>query len=485
MKWSVSFARKAVPAVFCAVWLLVLLAIGGSFALNRRTESTYSEQENRMLQGLPELKMESMLNGSFSGQFENYLLDNFFFRNEFTGISNQIHTLFSVTTMEDTVMAIADQTDELTQAITTLPPLPDELLEAEKIVDVSTASPVLEAPTASPGAAETPELSGEHPAESGGKPAQTTLPAAAAKSQYPATVGIYYTLNGKKTTMRAYRAANVERAAKVLNAYAAGLEEDGRLHFIMVPSSSRANRFILNKSATGFVSNIEDCLRANVADNVSVYSVPEVLGQPIERGEYVYFRTDMHWTPLGAHYAYQAMMESMGVKPVPYNNYTIKQEHPFLGTLYRDNPTAAMKRNPDTLDICMPYGEAVYHEVLGPEKYREIPLIDMNARSSDRFTVYLGNSHSAWSVIDTKAGTGKTALVVRDSFGLCFVSFLIPHYDRIHVVDPRYFKKSVAGGAVRDLMKEYAVDDCYVIVGDLHSFDNDFLMSTMSRILVK
>ena len=39
----------------------------------------------------------------------------------------------------------------------------------------------------------------------------------------------------------------------------------------------------------------------------------------------------------------------------------------------------------------------------------------------------------------TTASTGKNLLVLKDSYANCFLPFLIPYYDEIVVIDPRYY----------------------------------------------
>ncbi len=468
--------------LFSLLWIGMLTAVGVSLAFNRSTGPTYSEQENRMLQGLPELSFGSMLSGSFSGEFENYLLDHFVLRDEFTAAIKEYETWMSVASFEETLLAVEEQKDQLMADITTLPPIqePDLMGDGEGVSSFVFSSPE-ETSVASPGQYE--------PATNTVAPTVASACAVSAaptpNPTYPSVVSLFYTVNGKKVALQSYKAKNVEYAAKVVNSYAGCLNPGGRLCYIMVPSSYVMNKYILNKSATGLSSNIEDCLRANVADNVEVFSVADILAGPISSGEYVFFRTDRHWTPLGCHYVYEAMMNRLGMQPVPYSQYTITKEYPFLGTLYRDNPTASMKRNPDTMDIVQPYGEATFYEVTSPNNLTARPILDMKAPSRDRHAIYLGNTRAAWSVIKTKANTGRKAIVIRDSFGLILSPYLIPHYDEIHMVNPTYFRKKAAGGSVGELMKQYGIDDCYIVIGDIHSYNNEFLVSIMPRILTK
>src|SRR5699024_10575244 len=82
----------------------------------------------------------------------------------------------------------------------------------------------------------------------------------------------------------------------------------------------------------------------------SIVQVPvlDVLRQ--HNGEYLYFKTDHHWTADGAYYAYQELMNKKGVTPSPLTDYT-KNEYPgFVGTFYSfSEKSDTLLNNPDTV----------------------------------------------------------------------------------------------------------------------------------------
>ena len=71
--------------------------------------------------------------------------------------------------------------------------------------------------------------------------------------------------------------------------------------------------------------------------------------------EYLYFRTDHHWTALGAYYAYEEFAKAKGVKPLPLSKYEKVDFPDFLGSFYADtekNP--ALEQNPDVVEAYIP-----------------------------------------------------------------------------------------------------------------------------------
>ena len=57
---------------------------------------------------------------------------------------------------------------------------------------------------------------------------------------------------------------------------------------------------------------------------------------------------------------------------------------------------------------------------------------------ANKYMSYIGGDYPL-TIITTQAKTGKKILVLKDSNANAFIPFLIPHYDEVHVIDPRYW----------------------------------------------
>ena len=109
-----------------------------------------------------------------------------------------------------------------------------------------------------------------------------------------------------------------------------------------------------------------------------------------------------------------------------------------------------------------------------------IPLLDMNAKQSDRYSIYLGGSAGPWSYVASDNGKTENCLVITDSFGLPFVPMVSTNYGQVHYLDTRYYSKSTVGYTVAEMMEKYNITDVYVIVGDLHSYGSSFITYDLS-----
>ena len=134
-----------------------------------------------------------------------------------------------------------------------------------------------------------------------------------------------------------------------------------------------------------------------------------------------------------------------------------------------------MKNNPDTLTLVSPNFPVELRRVTGVDMYKVIPLLDMDAKQSDRFSIYLGGSAGPWTIAVSENGKTENCLVITDSFGLPMVPMLATNYAQTHYLDTRYYSKQTVGYTVAEMIEKYNITDVYMIVGDLHSYGSSFL----------
>ena len=149
----------------------------------------------------------------------------------------------------------------------------------------------------------------------------------------------------------------------------------------------------------------------------------------------MYYRTDHHWTSEGALTAYGAWCAATGHERQDWQLETASTC--FRGTLYSavllpdspyDRVTIASDAAIRSMDCDGEVSDSLYSMAALEEK--------------DHYKIFMGGNY-AKVVIDTGAGTGKSLLVVKDSFANSFLPFLVKDYDTITVLDLRYFREGV------------------------------------------
>ena len=168
--------------------------------------------------------------------------------------------------------------------------------------------------------------------------------------------------------------------------------------------------------------------------------------------ENIYYRTDHHWTSLGAYYAYCAWR---GIEP---NVDEWTQEvlcDDFYGTTWNKVPLPTVPAEEITawykhINRSVSYNNGQYEtDSIYERKYLS---------GSDQYAVFL-NSNQAQTVIEGSGKSGKL-LLIKDSYGNTFSQFPVEDYAEVHVLDLRFFK-----GDVTEYAKENDITDALALYG--------------------
>lgn len=186
------------------------------------------------------------------------------------------------------------------------------------------------------------------------------------------------------------------------------------------------------------------------------------------KGEKIYYKTDHHWTSLGAFYVFQETAPQMKISgdiPGGYAAYPVSVS--FNGVLASKSGCSLNEK--EEIDIYVPKSgdnDVVVNYV--DEQRKTASLYDSSKLDTkDQFGVFLGGNSS---VIDIKTLSESTRrlLVVKDSFANNFIPFLTPYFREIVVMDPRYYS-----GTAEDLMEDYRITDAlFLYSGNTFFQDN-------------
>jgi len=164
------------------------------------------------------------------------------------------------------------------------------------------------------------------------------------------------------------------------------------------------------------------------------------------KNEYIYYATDHHWTSLGAFYAYRKLAEGMG-QTVPKNEdvYFSEVSSDFKGTMHSK---VLIDLDIDKIfryDYKKEYSVTVCRDGLlrdGTGFYEQL-------KTGDKYSYFLGGNNDVIHV-KSSCGTGRSLLLVRDSFASCLVQFFIKDYSEIILIDLRYASLSDIESVVAD-----------------------------------
>lgn len=287
------------------------------------------------------------------------------------------------------------------------------------------------------------------------------------------------TVNDSAYELYTYLDDVADNYAKSVNKVAKALDGEAEVYDLVIPLSSEIT----------FPDNLRDEIKstdqheamqkiqAKMNDKVKTIDIYDSLME--HRDEYIYFRTDHHWTTLGAYYAYEDFCEAKGIEPEKLDSYEQMEFDGFLGSFYNDTKDSKLKANPDTVVAYKPNADSILHVTASDGTKYDWPVIyDVtNYGASLKYSTFIA-SDNPYTVIENKELTdGSSCIVVKESFGNAFVPFLVDHYETIYVIDYRYWS-----GSIEELAREKGVSDV-IFLNNLSMIRNKSLVGKLHRVL--
>jgi hypothetical protein len=293
-------------------------------------------------------------------------------------------------------------------------------------------------------AARTDEQGGAH--DGGVTDAGTTTP----RRRYESGIAIVddralMYLVGDDGTARAF--------AEAVNAWADALPNDVRLDLLVTPTAT--HYYLPAAQADRSLPQRENLavLRAALRPSVRWVDVEAALAAHVD--EPIFFRTDHHWTGLGAYYAYAAWASQAGFAPVALEQLEKRTRPASLGSLHRATQSRVLARHPEPADYWVPsvaYSAQRWRSLDEPPQ----PVKFLFERERG-YTVFLGGDDPLLvAAVDNR--TGRRALLVKNSYGNAIAPLLLHHFDEVVVVDYRYYGKRAL-----DLVQKHRITDVVIV----------------------
>lgn len=246
-------------------------------------------------------------------------------------------------------------------------------------------------------------------------------------------------LGKEDTLIKRFEVADESLVEKNINAVNKLVEStDIPVYFSLIPGAvSIWEEKLPDNAQNDDQKEIIDVLYSNVnCKTIDNYSVLRK-----HKEEAVFYRTDHHWTSLGAYYGYVAVADVLGleVKGIEeYNKEVVSED--FYGTVYSSSGVRWVE--PDTIvKYVSEDGKRV--EVIAGNSSKEGMFYDYDKlKVKDKYAFFFGGN-AALLKISSDAGNGKSLLVIRDSYSDSEIPFLTEHFEEIYMMDLRYYKFGV------------------------------------------
>ena len=361
---------KKYPTFFVFSILVILFTVID--IINSPNE--FSELENRKLSQMPILSLKSYIDTSFSSDYEKYINDQFFLRNNWIDLKSRIEYLLGKRENNDIIFG---KENYLFKKFTTFN---DEMLEN-----------------------------------------------------------------------------NLNSIITFTNNY------NKEVDFFIIPNSyavydELTPRYLQLVDQLSLINSINSYLSLKSNDHINTINVAEELLK--NKDDYIYYKTDHHWTSYGAYLAYLTYMDYLGLEIVDINNLEKITINNFLGTYY--NRSKYFKADSDFITYYNILG--LHIEIDGKEK---LSLMDLDKfKGSDKYSAFLWGNNGLTKVINeniSEERKGSSILIFKDSYANSFIQFLSYNYEIIDIIDLRYFKESI-----RNFMKDKDYNEILI----MYSFNN-------------
>ncbi len=421
----------------------ITLYVGTVFAFIIPLRPAYSESEKRDLAKFPKFTFKEFLSGDYFGDIDTWFSDTFPYRDFFTSLDSKFKELYGINDVK--IHGDFTEGDDIPDAPVTKP---------DKTEDESTtAAPTTKAPTTEP--PKRPDI------------AMQDLGAiiVAGDSGYE-----YYGFSSELGARYVAGVNAIKDKAKPLN----------NVYSLVVPTSIDVT---LNDVLRSEVNSSDQrkalkFFNSSITNAVPVTTLLDTERQ--HRDEYIYFRTDHHWTALGAYYAYADFCKHKGIEYIPLSNYEEVTYENFTGTFYTNaSQSSALKENADSVTAYKPLNNNTCTVTKADGTSYDLDLVRdvTDFGSTLKYLTFMGGDNPLTTIKNLDKPDGETCVVIKDSYGNAFVPFLLPHYSTIYVIDPRYYT-----GSLEDFCNDKVINDV-IFISNISTTRNKIFIEALENLV--
>lgn len=473
--------RGLLPRI--AVFLVTLCLLTG-LALAFPLRPTYSDQEHRDLAPFPTFSLGAVANGTYFSDLSTWFADTFPMRDLFLSLQNKVKSLYGI--QSQTITGSVTQGDEI-------PVVPDEedFPSSPDADDQAPATqPDVQQPAESPSTPDTPtDEAGSSDAPQGGDAQQSTPQQGQTETKPEETqetqpeeevpeeeltvpeldedavvekLSAVLTIDNAAYEYYNFVQKYADNYTDAINRAADQLQGISNVYSIIVPNSmgicvptdvQEAANTSDQKAAIAYMNS---CL----SDQVHAIPVYNTLLKAYLDGEYVYFRTDHHWTAQGAYRAYEEFAKAAGFTPTPLEDFIPHTYEGFLGTFYNSTKSEAMAKTPDTVYAYeAPSTNQIHITTKDVTDWLYVIIGNMeHASASNKYGTFIGGDNPFSYIENPNKNDGSAVMLIKESYGNAFAPFLIENYQYVYIVDYRYISQ-VDDRKLAQMCKDLEIDD--------------------------
>lgn len=439
-------------------------------------DATESLSENRRLASKPKFTVSALLDGSYVAELETYYSDTFPGRETLLKANAVLNKFYIFSGKEENNMLVIDHSNDMGDGGQAMQPVEPAVTEEPPVETL-------------------PEQT--QPEQTEPEPEQTEEPPAPVEEEpnydemEVTNLGAIVIIGDRAMEIPTATDYIIENYAAAVNNIHSALGDDARVISLVTPNSGQFYSPTDMHTGSHDQRAMIDLCYYNMAPDVLTVDAYSKLEK--HKNEYLYFRTDHHWTQLGAYYAYTAFCETAGWEAVDLDEFETGSYDRFLGTMYTNTSqypqSAVLRENPDQLHYYLPiadttaafYADADIGNANNTTYWTYVVNDNLPETEYNKYMCFMSGDHPA-AMITTDV-EGPVCLVLKDSYGNAFLPFLTSHYSRIYVIDPREFNQDGKPSLnLAEYVEEREVDDV-ILVNYAYAINNAKYIKWLNRLV--
>lgn len=357
-----------------------------------KKDTGFADTENRVLEQKPEFSMESLIEGMYTNSYQNYVRDQFPFRNEFVSMRNYIEK-FMMKKEINGVLVCED----------------DYYIESHKRENYT-------------------------------------------DEQAVKNVNELETFVEKYSSMDTIKSISVE----------------------IVPT---AQTVMTNKMTGTMYAFDQNEYISEIADETGECFVDTFSVLKEHDDEYIYYKTDHHWTTYGAYLVYKEWATKNNLNPVEMEQIDVKTvTKDFLGTI---NNKLNLKMSTDTIESYVVKDMNLTVSYNLSDEIKETVFEESFLEKKDKYGYFFGGNPGVVSITNNEESkennNDRNLLIIKDSYANCISNVYAANFENTYVVDLRYFNMSI-----EEFISEYQITDILVLY-NVDSFATDTKIKRINR----
>ena len=421
---------------------LLMLSVGFLVSWMFPLRPTRSESEKRELSPFPKLTVQSLFSGSFFDGINLWFSDTFPFREAMVTANGKVKSLYG---FGDRIYGLTDETGDA---------IPDAPVEpvTHALLDIDKADDEID---------------------------ETIGGTIEVDDSLVQDLGTLMVVGDTGYEMYHFSQTLADKYIASVNNAAQKLDGVSHVYMIVVPTSIDIT-MPDNARAKTNCSSQADAIRyiySGTVPQVTTVNIYNILRS--HRTEYIYFRTDHHWTALGAYYAYTQYCHTIHTRPKALKAFKEHIYEGFKGSFVSESKkNAALDNNPDTVYAYEPDAQTtmVYTDKKGNQVDYDIISDVSTWNAASKYCTFIGGDYPYTIITNADVHKPKKCLVIKESFGNCFVPFLAADYSEVHVIDYRYWN-----GTIAEFAKEHEIDDV-IFINNMSATRNKYLMNHLQTV---